>query len=183
MDKTINGKAQLHAKVDGKKIIVTESFVRRDLRLADEEGIDCLPNSTIFEQIALMSPKTTGWNKFSSTMASAIIYLATDQKFNFSKFIFDSMIRNLDNVSGKFLMYLRVGKVFFGRVTHLFPTMFQQLGEGSTIPTDPQHTSTIIQPSSSQPQKIQKPRKPTRKDTRVPQPSGLTESVEDEAVH
>nr|GFA15024.1 hypothetical protein [Tanacetum cinerariifolium] len=28
---------QLHAKVDGKKIIVTESSVRRDLRLADKE--------------------------------------------------------------------------------------------------------------------------------------------------
>nr|GFD54113.1 hypothetical protein [Tanacetum cinerariifolium] len=40
-----------------------------------------------------------------------------------------------------------------------------------------------IQPSSSQPQKTQKPRKPTRKDTQVPQPSGHTESVTDEAVH
>nr|GEY15426.1 ribonuclease H-like domain-containing protein [Tanacetum cinerariifolium] len=27
---------------------------RRDLRITDEKGIDCLPNSTIFEQIALM---------------------------------------------------------------------------------------------------------------------------------
>nr|GFC34828.1 hypothetical protein [Tanacetum cinerariifolium] len=52
--KTINGEAQIHAKVDGKKIIITESSVRRDLRLADEEGIDCLPNFTIFEQLALM---------------------------------------------------------------------------------------------------------------------------------
>nr|GEW49762.1 hypothetical protein [Tanacetum cinerariifolium] len=58
MAKTINGEAQLHAKVDGKKIIVIESSVRRDLRLADEEGIDCLPNSTIFEQIALMGKPT-----------------------------------------------------------------------------------------------------------------------------
>ncbi|GJW40407.1 hypothetical protein Tco_0066252 [Tanacetum coccineum] len=103
--KTINGKEQLHALVDGKKIIITESSVRRDLKLADEEGIDCLPNSTIFEQLALMGPKTTAWNEFSSTMASTIIFLATNQKFNFSKLIFDSMIRNLDNVSGKFLMY------------------------------------------------------------------------------
>nr|GEZ49123.1 hypothetical protein [Tanacetum cinerariifolium] len=38
MAKTINGEAQLHAKVDGKKIIVTELSVRRDLRLVDEEG-------------------------------------------------------------------------------------------------------------------------------------------------
>ncbi|GJV59931.1 hypothetical protein Tco_1466031 [Tanacetum coccineum] len=51
--------------------------------------------------------KTTAWNEFSSTMASAIICLATNQKFNFSKFIFEGMIKNLDNVSGKFLMYPR----------------------------------------------------------------------------
>ncbi|GKB49323.1 hypothetical protein Tco_0900076 [Tanacetum coccineum] len=97
--KTINGEAQLHALVDGKKIIIIESSVRRDIQLADKEGIDCLPNSTIFEQLSLMGPKTTAWNEFSSTMASAIICLAINQKFNFSKLIFDSMIRNLDNAS------------------------------------------------------------------------------------
>ncbi|GJZ20608.1 putative ribonuclease H-like domain-containing protein [Tanacetum coccineum] len=219
--KTINREAQLHALVDGKKIIITESSVRRDLQLADEEGVDCLPNSTIFEQLTLMGPKTTAWNEFSSTMASAIICLATNQKFNFSKFIFESMIRNLDNLFGKFLMYprfvqifldqqldgmpthkriyiapshtkkifgnmRRVGKGFSGRVTPLFQTMVvqnqSQLGEGSAIPTDPHHTPTIIQ-SSTQPQKTQKPRKPKRKDTQVPQPSDPIENVVDEAVH
>nr|GEX06762.1 hypothetical protein [Tanacetum cinerariifolium] len=58
MAKTINEEAQLHAKVDGKKITVTESSVRRDIRLVDKEGIDCLPSSTIFEQIALMGGNT-----------------------------------------------------------------------------------------------------------------------------
>nr|GEX19773.1 hypothetical protein [Tanacetum cinerariifolium] len=43
-----------HALVDGKKIVITEPSVRRDLQLADEKGIDCLPNSTIFEQLTLM---------------------------------------------------------------------------------------------------------------------------------
>ncbi|GJX67094.1 hypothetical protein Tco_0302821, partial [Tanacetum coccineum] len=216
--KTINGEAQLHALVDGKKIIITESSVRRDLQLADEEGVDCLPNSTIFEQLTLMgyekisqkltfykpffspqwkflihtilkclSLKTTAWNEFSSTMASAIICLATNQKFNFSKFIFESMIRNLDNLSGKFLMYpRRVGKDFSGRVTPLFQTMVvqnqSQLGEGSAILTDPHHTPTFIQPST-QPQKTQQPRKPKRKDTQVPQPSDPIENVADEAGH
>ncbi|GJZ54322.1 hypothetical protein Tco_0609207 [Tanacetum coccineum] len=52
--KTINGEIQLHALVDGKKIIITESTVRRDLQLEDAEGVDCLPNSTIFEQLTLM---------------------------------------------------------------------------------------------------------------------------------
>ncbi|GJW74339.1 hypothetical protein Tco_0133709 [Tanacetum coccineum] len=135
--KTVNGEVQLQALVDGKKIIITESTVRRDLQLEDAEGVDCLPNATIFKQLALMgyeqvsqkltfykaffslqwkflihivlqclSPKTTAWNEFSSTMASAIICLATNQKFNFSKFIFESMVKNLDNV-GKILMYPR----------------------------------------------------------------------------
>ncbi|GKF33788.1 hypothetical protein Tco_0106988, partial [Tanacetum coccineum] len=35
--KTINGEAQLHALIDSKKRIITESSVRRDLKLEDEE--------------------------------------------------------------------------------------------------------------------------------------------------
>nr|GEU93011.1 hypothetical protein [Tanacetum cinerariifolium] len=77
----------------------------------------------------------------------------------------------------------RVGKGFPGKVTPLFQTMVQQLGKGSAIPTDPQHIPTIIQRSSSQPQKTQKPRKPTRKDTQVPQPSGPTKFITDEVMH
>ncbi|GJX88106.1 hypothetical protein Tco_0340120 [Tanacetum coccineum] len=99
--KTINGEVQLQALVDGKKIIVTKAFVRRDLQLNDEEGTDYLPNTTIFEELTRMG--TTAWNEFSSTMASVIIYLATNQKFNFLKYIFESMVKNLDN-AGKFLM-------------------------------------------------------------------------------
>ncbi|GKA19221.1 ribonuclease H-like domain-containing protein [Tanacetum coccineum] len=38
MAKTINGEEQLHALVDGKKIIITGSSIRRDIQLADEEG-------------------------------------------------------------------------------------------------------------------------------------------------
>ncbi|GKF98758.1 hypothetical protein Tco_0297541, partial [Tanacetum coccineum] len=57
------------------------------------------------------------------------------------------------------------------------------MGEGLTMPTDPYHPPTIIKPSISQPQKTQKPRKPKRKDTQVPQPSGPTEHVVDEAIH
>ncbi|GKF88810.1 hypothetical protein Tco_0262773, partial [Tanacetum coccineum] len=49
------------------------------LQLEDVEGVDCLPNSTIFEHLTPMGYKTTAWNEFSSTMASAIICLATNQ--------------------------------------------------------------------------------------------------------
>ncbi|GJU23008.1 putative ribonuclease H-like domain-containing protein [Tanacetum coccineum] len=54
---------------------------------------------------------------------------------------------------------------------------------GSAMPTDPQHTPTIIQPSTSQPLLKQRSRKPKRKDTKVPQPSGPTDNVADEAVN
>nr|GEW91517.1 hypothetical protein [Tanacetum cinerariifolium] len=37
MAKTISEEVQLHAKVDGKKINMTESFVKRDLTLPDKE--------------------------------------------------------------------------------------------------------------------------------------------------
>ncbi|GJT07943.1 hypothetical protein Tco_0842405 [Tanacetum coccineum] len=47
--KTVNGEVQLQALVDGKKSIITELIVRRDLQLEDAEGVDCLPNATIFE--------------------------------------------------------------------------------------------------------------------------------------
>ncbi|GKF43834.1 hypothetical protein Tco_0130386 [Tanacetum coccineum] len=51
------------------------------------------------------------------------------------------------------------------------------------MPTDPQHTPTIIQPSTSQPQLKQISRKPKRKDTKVPQPSGPTNNIADEAFY
>nr|GEZ27805.1 hypothetical protein [Tanacetum cinerariifolium] len=51
------------------------------------------------------------------------------------------------------------------------------------MPTDPHHTPTILKTSSSQPKKTHKPRKPKRKVTQVPQLSGPTESVADEAVY
>ncbi|GKG62821.1 hypothetical protein Tco_0636552, partial [Tanacetum coccineum] len=41
----------------------------------------------------------------------------------------------------------------------------------------------ITQPSTSQPHKKQKPRKPKRKDTEAPQPSGPLTSVADEAFN
>ncbi|GKF14396.1 hypothetical protein Tco_0055858 [Tanacetum coccineum] len=51
------------------------------------------------------------------------------------------------------------------------------------MPTDPHHTPTIIQPSTSQPQKKQRSRRPKRKDNEVPQHSGPTDNVADEAVN
>ncbi|GJV15845.1 hypothetical protein Tco_1361168 [Tanacetum coccineum] len=133
-----------------KKIIITEATIKRDLQLEDADGVDCLPNATIFEHLTLMG-----------------IYVTPSH----TKKVFGNMKRE--------------GKGFSRRVTPLFPTMMvqalEEMGEGSASPTDPHHTPIITQPSTSQPQKKQKPRKPKRKDTEAPQPSGPTTNVADEA--
>nr|GFA63219.1 hypothetical protein [Tanacetum cinerariifolium] len=53
-----------------------------------------------------LSAKRTSWNEFSSAMASALICLSSGQRFNFSKYIFESLVRNVDSTS-KFYMYPR----------------------------------------------------------------------------
>nr|GEY86508.1 Gag-Pol polyprotein [Tanacetum cinerariifolium] len=60
--KKVDDEVRIQALVDGKRVNIKESSIRRTL-----------------------SAKTTSWNEFSSTMASAIICLATNQKFNFSR--------------------------------------------------------------------------------------------------
>nr|GFC53692.1 hypothetical protein [Tanacetum cinerariifolium] len=57
------------------------------------------------------------------------------------------------------------------------------MGEGSVNPTDPHYTPTIIQPSTSQPKKKQKAKKTQRKDIELPQNSGPTTNIADEAVN
>nr|GEU92150.1 putative ribonuclease H-like domain-containing protein [Tanacetum cinerariifolium] len=52
-----------------------------------------------------MSAKRTSWSEFSSSIASAVIYLSSGRKFN-SKYIFESLVRNVDS-SSKFYMYPR----------------------------------------------------------------------------
>ncbi|GJT08896.1 hypothetical protein Tco_0843358 [Tanacetum coccineum] len=107
------------------------------MKLEDDGGITSLPNTEIFEQLALtgyatdsdkltfqkgdfspqwrffihtilhcLIPKKTSWEQFSSNIATSIICLPTNRTFNFSKFIFDAMVKNLDNPH-KFLMYPR----------------------------------------------------------------------------
>ncbi|GJW76193.1 hypothetical protein Tco_0137875 [Tanacetum coccineum] len=165
--KTVNGKVQIQALVDGKKVIVTETSVRRALQLKDAEGTECLPNATIFEQLTLigyenltqkltfykaffspqwkflihtilqcLSAKTTAWNEFSSTMASTIIYLATNQKFNFSKYIFDNMVKNLEG-GVKFLMYPRFVQVFLDK-------QVEGMTKHKEIYVTPSHTKKVF---------------------------------------
>nr|GEZ00298.1 putative RNA-directed DNA polymerase, eukaryota [Tanacetum cinerariifolium] len=114
--KKSNDVVRFQALIDRKNVIITKDSIRQALRLDDSDGVDCLLNEEIFVELArtryekpstkYMSAKRTAWNEFSSSMASVVICLATSRKFNFSKYIFDNMVRNVDSPS-KFLMYPR----------------------------------------------------------------------------
>nr|GFB35950.1 hypothetical protein [Tanacetum cinerariifolium] len=61
--------------------------------------------------------KRTAWTEFSSSMASTIICLATSRKLNFFKYIFDSMVRNVDspiNAARNFITAVRYELMLFG---------------------------------------------------------------------
>ncbi|GJW87654.1 hypothetical protein Tco_0162994 [Tanacetum coccineum] len=132
-----NGEVQITATIDGHSKTITEASLRRHLKLDDHDGITSIPNSEIFEQLALMgyhtdsdkltfqkgafspqwrflihtilhclSPKKTAWEQFSSNIATAVICLATNRTFNFSRLIFEHMVSNISSPH-KFLMYPR----------------------------------------------------------------------------
>ncbi|GJR34576.1 hypothetical protein Tco_1210260 [Tanacetum coccineum] len=124
--KTINRERQIQALVDKKKVIIIETSIRNDLKLDDVEGTYFLPTATIFAELERIGAKTTSWNEFSSTMASAIICLTTNKNFKFSKYIFDNMVKNLEG--GVNFLCIQ-GKGFSGKVTPLFETMMVQATE------------------------------------------------------
>ncbi|GJR30414.1 hypothetical protein Tco_1106646 [Tanacetum coccineum] len=179
---TVNGECQLQALIHKKKVIIIESSIRSDLHLEDAGGTDCLPTTTIFKELARMGAKSTAWNEFSSKMASLIICLATNQKFNMSKYIFDAMLGDMSHhkkiyvnpsyTKKIFANMKKEGNDFSGRITPLFETMMvqptQDEGLDSGIPTDSHQTPITTQPSSSRSQKKQSRRK-QRKDTIVTQ--------------
>nr|GFA30411.1 hypothetical protein [Tanacetum cinerariifolium] len=134
--KTTNEGTKILTTVDGKPMTISESSIRRSLKLNDKEWISSLPDAKLFENLALigynilpnqnftfqngqfshqwkflihtimqcLSPKSTGFNEFSSNITTAVVCLATNRVYNFSKMIFDGM------------------------------------GEGSRTPTEPHHT-------------------------------------------
>ncbi|GKC88894.1 hypothetical protein Tco_1149543 [Tanacetum coccineum] len=151
----------LQALVDKKKFIITEATIRRDLQLEDADGIDCLPNATISEHLTLMG-----------------------------------MVKNLDS-AGKFLMYPRFVQVFLDN-------QLEGVINHNRICIAPSHTKKVFANMKRQGKDFsgrvtpfvlnyngasstrtgkQRPRKPKRKDTKIPQSSVPIENVADEAVY
>ncbi|GJS01584.1 hypothetical protein Tco_0318092 [Tanacetum coccineum] len=199
-----DGEVTITAIIDGQSKTITEASLRRHLKLEDHDGITSIPNSEIFEQLALMgyqtdsdkltfqkgvfspqwrflihtllhclSPKKTAWEQFSSNIATALICLATNRKYNFSRMIFEHMKKQLKIHSSTYPVPSLNNKVFSNmrRLTKgytrveigLFPTML-------TSPT-PESSPT---PSSSPSRITSSPSlssEPSTEPTFEPQPS------------
>nr|GEX46046.1 putative ribonuclease H-like domain-containing protein [Tanacetum cinerariifolium] len=97
-----------------------------------------------------LSAKRTSWNEFSTSMAFAVICLSKGQRLNFSKYIFDSLVRNVDS-SSKFYM---VGKGFLGVETPLFEEDVEDVAE------DVAHVATPSPPPHVIPSPLQEPHSP-----------------------
>nr|GEW25924.1 hypothetical protein [Tanacetum cinerariifolium] len=99
--KKVNDVVKLCALIDGKRVVVTEDVIRHDLCLDDADGVECLPNEEIFTELAC-------------------------RKFNFLKYIFDSMYTSPALTQKVFANMRRVGKGFLEVKTLLFATMLVQ---------------------------------------------------------
>ncbi|GKA26642.1 hypothetical protein Tco_0712751 [Tanacetum coccineum] len=141
---TVNGVRQLQALVDKKRVIVTDSSIRRDLRMDDAEGTDCLLTATIFEELAT----------YGCSIASLIICLATNQKFNLSKYIFDAMVKHLDG-GVKFLSMISVS------INSFFATYVVQaskeVGEDSGHLTDSTQEAEVSQDETEHEESVPTP--------------------------
>ncbi|GKE42097.1 hypothetical protein Tco_1469381, partial [Tanacetum coccineum] len=160
----------------------------------------------IYTLIQCLSAKRTAWNEFSSTMASAVICLATGRKFSFSKYIFERMVRNVDS-SAKFLIYPRFIQVLLDNqvddmtshhtkytspaLTHKVFANMRRVSKGFSGNETPIFDTMLVQPQTQADEDVEIPvdeEQPTT--TSAPstsepqdQPSTPHDSLEQEPTH
>nr|GEU99717.1 reverse transcriptase domain-containing protein [Tanacetum cinerariifolium] len=114
---TTNEGTKILATVDGKPMTISESSIRRYLKLNDEEGISSLPDVELFENLAL-----TGYN------------ILPNQKFTFQKGQFSHQWKFIIHT---IMQCLSPKSTIFYEFSSNIATA---VGEGSGTPTKPHHT-------------------------------------------
>ncbi|GJS13776.1 hypothetical protein Tco_0408248 [Tanacetum coccineum] len=164
-----NEDMEITATIDGKVKIVSESSIRRHLKLEDYDGLSTLPSIKIFEQLALMGFIQIFLNKQKRL-------LLPHQRTYIAPSLTQKLFSNMK----------RASKGYTGVDTPLFQTMLVQgqilQGEGSTNPVESHHTPTVA-PSTSQPHHSPTLRDFIKHETEVPQLSSPTQThVADKAA-
>ncbi|GKF41722.1 hypothetical protein Tco_0125064, partial [Tanacetum coccineum] len=115
-----NGDVKIHATIDGHSLSITE----------DKLTFSPQWRFLIHNILHCLSPKKTAWEQFSSNITAAVICLATNRKFNFSRMIFEHMVSNITSPH-KFLTHPRFIQICLDMQKHQFQ----------------QHTRTYLVPS------------------------------------
>ncbi|GKA57657.1 hypothetical protein Tco_0756845, partial [Tanacetum coccineum] len=186
--KTINSEKQIHANVDGKAVVVSESSVRRDLHLNDEDGTACLTTNEIFENLALMgyepaSDKLTFYKGLFSPQWKYLIHTILHCLSSKST-SWDQFSTNLASA----IICLAKGQKFN------FSKLIFDVGEGSEQPPKRQFTpstaplevlSQVTTAVASQPPKDPNTymRSKRGRNTKVPRSGGSPNKVGDEAIN
>nr|GEU90314.1 uncharacterized mitochondrial protein AtMg00810-like [Tanacetum cinerariifolium] len=130
--KKVNGQEQIQVLVDKQKVIITEESIRRDHQFDDVEGTACLPNDTIFAELARMR------------------YEKPSQKLTFYKAFFSPQFERMAKHKEIYVISSHTKKIFAnirrqrqgfsGNVTSLFKTMMvnaqEEVGKGLVIPVE-----------------------------------------------
>ncbi|GKB33679.1 hypothetical protein Tco_0873080 [Tanacetum coccineum] len=158
-DTSKNEEMEITTTIDGRVKTITKASIRRHLKLEDSDGIPTLPNAKNFEQLALMGPKRTAWEQFSRNITTAIICLATNRTFNFSKMILKHKRHLLSHkrtyvaptlTQKLFNNMRRVSKGYTGVDIPLFPTMLTAPESSPSRITSSPSLSPQTHPSTSQ---------------------------------
>nr|GEW40949.1 putative ribonuclease H-like domain-containing protein [Tanacetum cinerariifolium] len=153
---------QIHAIIDGKAVVISESSVRRDLLFDDEDGITCLTNDEIFENLALMGyePLSTKLT-FQKDSQKFLIYPIFLQLFLNNQLqdlpkTFNDIYETLCHTKKVFSNMARKSVYFSRKATPLFNSMLVQNqapgGEGLEITPKTQPTPSTSQPTTAEPQ-------------------------------
>ncbi|GJZ26654.1 hypothetical protein Tco_0570907 [Tanacetum coccineum] len=123
-----NGEVQITATIDGHSMSITEASLRRHLKLDDQDGITSIPNSEIFEQLALMGYHTD-LDKLTFQNGAFFTSMERKQLQQHSKtyHVSSLSIKVFNNIK-------RPTKGYSGQEVDLFPTMLD-VTEPSTSPS------------------------------------------------
>nr|GEU60832.1 putative reverse transcriptase domain-containing protein [Tanacetum cinerariifolium] len=138
--KKVNDVTRLQALVDKKRVIITEATIRDALRLAEAEGIDCLPNEEIFTELARMgyekpSTKLTFYKAFFSSQGKFLIHTILQcmiaKRIPWNEFSFSMALAVICLSTCRKFNFSKIGKGCSGVETPLFEGMLvaQQVDE------------------------------------------------------
>ncbi|GJU86464.1 hypothetical protein Tco_1294010 [Tanacetum coccineum] len=147
--KTVNDVSYIKAKVAGKTVLISEASIRRDLLFNDVDGIYCLTNQEIYENLQLMRNLDA---KKQFLMYQRFVQVFLNNQLS-------NLPAPLDNLpipvltKKVFTNMEKQGLHFSGHVTPSFPNMLAQAvvdeGEGLGQPTEPQPSPSPTQPKGT----------------------------------